>query len=105
MTCAGLAPEPELSEGKRFYSQVAEERLAFDQAAKLDRLKYTVEQAKNAPIYRDRLGGVSISSLDDLVALSRLGLPNIRGVIVGRALYEGRFTVADAVATLAAAAP
>ena len=69
MTCAGLAPEPELSEGKRFYSQVAEERLAYDQAAKLDRLKYTVEQAKNAPIYRDRLGGVSISSLDDLRSL------------------------------------
>ncbi|MEO2057413.1 MAG: 1-(5-phosphoribosyl)-5-[(5-phosphoribosylamino)methylideneamino]imidazole-4-carboxamide isomerase [Thermoleophilia bacterium] len=51
------------------------------------------------------LASGGISSLDDLVALSRLGLPNIRGVIVGRALYEGRFTVADAVATLAAAAP
>ncbi|MGB1712041.1 MAG: 1-(5-phosphoribosyl)-5-[(5-phosphoribosylamino)methylideneamino]imidazole-4-carboxamide isomerase [Miltoncostaeaceae bacterium] len=51
------------------------------------------------------LASGGISSLDDLVALSRLGLPNLRGVIVGRALYEGRFTVADAVATLAAAAP
>jgi phosphoribosylformimino-5-aminoimidazole carboxamide ribotide isomerase len=50
------------------------------------------------------LSSGGISSLDDLVALSALGLPNIRGVIVGRALYEGRFTVADAISTLAAAA-
>ena len=49
------------------------------------------------------LASGGISSLDDLVALAKLNLPNIRGVIVGRALYEGRFTVADAIATLAAA--
>ena len=50
------------------------------------------------------LASGGISSLDDLVAMSALGLPNIRGVIVGRALYEGRFTVADAISTLAASA-
>jgi phosphoribosylformimino-5-aminoimidazole carboxamide ribotide isomerase len=50
------------------------------------------------------LASGGISSLDDLAALSALGLPNIRGVIVGRALYEGRFTVADAISTLAASA-
>ena len=50
------------------------------------------------------LASGGISSLDDIVALSALGLPNIRGVIVGRALYEGRFTVADAISTLAASA-
>lgn len=49
------------------------------------------------------LASGGISSLDDLTALGRLGLPNVRGVIVGRALYEGRFTVADAIAALAAA--
>jgi len=49
------------------------------------------------------LASGGISSLDDLVALARMEVPNIRGVIVGRALYEGRFTVADAIATLAAA--
>jgi len=49
------------------------------------------------------LASGGISSLDDLVALARTEVPNIRGVIVGRALYEGRFTVADAIATLAAA--
>lgn len=39
-------------------------------------------------------GGVS--SLEDLRALRALDLPNLSGVIVGRALYEGRFTVAEA---------
>lgn len=49
------------------------------------------------------LASGGISSLDDLVALANLRIPNIRGVIVGRALYEGRFSVADAIATLATA--
>ena len=44
-------------------------------------------------------GGVA--SLDDLRRLRDLGVPTITGVIVGRALYEGRFTVAQAVRTLA----
>jgi phosphoribosylformimino-5-aminoimidazole carboxamide ribotide isomerase len=42
-----------------------------------------------------------IGSLDDLRAVAGLGLRNIEGVIVGRALYEQRFTVADAIAALA----
>ncbi len=41
-----------------------------------------------------------ISSLADLIALRDLGLPNLSGVIVGRALYEGRFTIAEALAVL-----
>ena len=45
-------------------------------------------------------GGVG--SLDDLRALRELELPNLTGVIVGKALYEGRFTVAEAQAELAA---
>lgn len=36
-----------------------------------------------------------IGTLDDLRALSKLGLDNLAGVIVGRALYESRFTVAE----------
>jgi phosphoribosylformimino-5-aminoimidazole carboxamide ribotide isomerase len=43
-------------------------------------------------------GGVG--SLDDLRALAGLGLPNLGGVIVGRALYEGRFGLAEAQRTL-----
>ena len=45
-------------------------------------------------------GGVG--SLEDLHALRELELPNLTGVIVGKALYEGRFTVAEAQAELAA---
>ena len=44
-------------------------------------------------------GGVA--SLDDLRQLATLALPNVAGVIVGRALYEGSFTVAEAQAVLA----
>ena len=43
-------------------------------------------------------GGVG--SLDDLRAIAALGLENLDGVIVGRALYEQRFTIAEARAVL-----
>jgi phosphoribosylformimino-5-aminoimidazole carboxamide ribotide isomerase len=36
-----------------------------------------------------------IGALDDLRPLAALGLENLEGVIVGKALYEGRFTVAE----------
>ena len=42
-----------------------------------------------------------IGSLEDLEALRDQAAPNVEGVIVGRALYEGRFTVADAIDALA----
>jgi len=42
-----------------------------------------------------------IGSLDDLRALADLKLPNLGGAIVGKALYEERFTVAEAKETLA----
>jgi phosphoribosylformimino-5-aminoimidazole carboxamide ribotide isomerase len=41
-------------------------------------------------------GGVAL--LDDLRRLARLQAPNVVGVIVGRALYENAFTLADAMA-------
>ncbi|MEZ5073617.1 MAG: 1-(5-phosphoribosyl)-5-[(5-phosphoribosylamino)methylideneamino] imidazole-4-carboxamide isomerase [Solirubrobacterales bacterium] len=44
-------------------------------------------------------GGVG--SLDDLVRLRAAATPSLGGVIVGRALYERRFTVAEAIAVLA----
>jgi phosphoribosylformimino-5-aminoimidazole carboxamide ribotide isomerase len=43
-------------------------------------------------------GGVG--SLEHLRAIADLGLENVAGVIVGRALYERRFTLAEAQATL-----
>ena len=42
-----------------------------------------------------------IASLDDLRALRELRLPNLEGVISGKALYEGRFGVAEAIEVLA----
>jgi phosphoribosylformimino-5-aminoimidazole carboxamide ribotide isomerase len=44
-----------------------------------------------------------IATVEDL-SLLRRELPQIEGVIVGKAIYEGRFTVAEAVATLGAPA-
>jgi phosphoribosylformimino-5-aminoimidazole carboxamide ribotide isomerase len=43
-------------------------------------------------------GGVG--TLSHLEALAQQGAPNIEGAIVGRALYERRFTVAEAIAAL-----
>jgi len=43
-----------------------------------------------------------ISSLDDLARLRDLGVANMDGIIVGRALYEGRFSVAEALDVLRA---
>jgi phosphoribosylformimino-5-aminoimidazole carboxamide ribotide isomerase len=43
-------------------------------------------------------GGVG--ELADLEALAREASPNVEGAIVGRALYERRFSVADAIAAL-----
>ncbi len=47
-------------------------------------------------------GGVG--TLADLGAIAALGDPRIEGVIVGRALYERRFTIADAISALEPAA-
>ncbi len=41
-----------------------------------------------------------ISSIDDLRAVRRLRLLNLAGVISGKALYEGRFGVAEGQAAL-----
>lgn len=57
--------------------------------------------AEAAPPLRLIASG-GISSLDDLRRLRDLGLPNLDGIIVGRALYESRFTVAEALDVLAA---
>src|SRR5438270_238379 len=41
-----------------------------------------------------------ISSVDELRALAELREPTLAGVIVGKALYEGRFTVQEGQAAL-----
>lgn len=42
-----------------------------------------------------------IGSLNDLRAVAALDVPNISGVIAGKALYEHKFTIADAITALA----
>ena len=48
----------------------------------------------------DIIASGGISSLEDLKRLKALNIANISSVIVGRALYEGRFTIAEARAIL-----
>ena len=57
----------------------------------LDSLREVAQATDGALIYSGGIG-----SLDDLRAVTGLGLDNVEGVIVGRALYEQRFTVAEA---------
>jgi phosphoribosylformimino-5-aminoimidazole carboxamide ribotide isomerase len=56
-----------------------------------DGVRRVAEAVRGSFLYS---GGVS--SVDDLRALAALRQVNLTGVIVGKALYEGRFTVADA---------
>ncbi len=57
------------------------------------------ELAASTPLELIMSGGVTW--LDDLRLLAKLPAPNVVGVIVGRALYEGSFTVAEAQAVFA----
>jgi phosphoribosylformimino-5-aminoimidazole carboxamide ribonucleotide (ProFAR) isomerase len=61
----------------------------------LKSLREVAESTDGEVIYS---GGVG--SIDDLRAIAGLELDNVGGVIVGRALYEQRFTVAEARAAL-----
>jgi phosphoribosylformimino-5-aminoimidazole carboxamide ribotide isomerase len=55
------------------------------------------EVRRIAAVVRGRwLYSGGIGQLDDLVALAALRQVNLGGVIVGKALYEGRFTIRDA---------
>ena len=61
----------------------------------LDQLRAIADDLDAELIYS---GGVG--SLDDLRALARLDLPALGGAIVGRALYEGRLDITEAVEAL-----
>ena len=65
----------------------------------IDSLRVAAEAAAQASATLMYSGGVG--SLEHLAELAALGLGALEGVIVGRALYEGRFTVAEGVAALA----
>jgi phosphoribosylformimino-5-aminoimidazole carboxamide ribotide isomerase len=57
----------------------------------LDEVRHIANVIRGRWIYS---GG--IASIDDLRALRELRLMNLAGVISGKAIYEGRFTIADA---------
>jgi phosphoribosylformimino-5-aminoimidazole carboxamide ribotide isomerase len=61
----------------------------------LDSLREAAGAIEGELIYSGGIG-----TLEDLRAVAELGLDNLGGVIVGRALYEGRFSVAEAQAAL-----
>jgi phosphoribosylformimino-5-aminoimidazole carboxamide ribotide isomerase len=63
----------------------------------LDGVKRVAEAVRGSFVYS---GGVS--SLKDLQALAALRQVNLAGVIVGKALYERRFTVAEGQSALSA---
>lgn len=52
--------------------------------------------ARSAPMPVIASGGVG--TVDDIVALA--AIPNIKGVITGKAIYEGRFTLGEALSAL-----
>ena len=66
----------------------------------LDGVRQIAEALRGTFIYS---GGVA--SLEDLERLVSLRQVNLTGVIVGKALYEGRFTVAAGQAMLTEGAP
>jgi phosphoribosylformimino-5-aminoimidazole carboxamide ribotide isomerase len=61
----------------------------------LDSLREVAEATQGEVIYSGGIG-----TLEDLRAVAALGIENVVGVIVGRALYERRFTVAEGQAAL-----
>jgi phosphoribosylformimino-5-aminoimidazole carboxamide ribotide isomerase len=80
---------------RRFvYSSI--ERDGMLEGPDLDAVAAIADAVRGSFVYS---GG--ISSLDDLRALASLRQVNLTGVIVGRALYEQRFGVADALQALA----
>jgi phosphoribosylformimino-5-aminoimidazole carboxamide ribotide isomerase len=63
----------------------------------IDELNAVAASAAGAQVIAS--GGVG--NLSDLELLARVAAPNVEGAIVGRALYEHRFSVAEGIAALA----
>jgi phosphoribosylformimino-5-aminoimidazole carboxamide ribotide isomerase len=62
----------------------------------LEEVRRVLQAARGGVIYSGGIGGLA-----DLEGLAALGEQSLEGVIVGKALYERRFTVAEAQAALA----
>lgn len=71
--------------------------ISKDGALKGPNLKEVAAMADAVSI--DVIASGGVGSLDDLTALNKLGKKNISGVIIGKALYEKKFSVNQAVRT------
>lgn len=87
--------EQMVERGARRFIFTPVERDGMLEGPGLDDARAVAEAVDGELIYS---GGVG--SLADLEALVAARIPNVTGVIVGKALYEGRFTVGDAHAVL-----
>lgn len=75
--------------------------IATDGAFTGPNLAWLTEMASAVPVPVIASGGVA--TLADFEALQALPAPGVEGVIVGKALYEERFTLSEALAALSAA--
>lgn len=84
--------------GKRFADAGAETfiftDIATDGMLSGPNLEAVEEMAKATG--KEVIASGGVSGLADLIALKKLAPSGVRGAIVGKALYEGRFTVAEA---------
>jgi phosphoribosylformimino-5-aminoimidazole carboxamide ribotide isomerase len=77
--------------GVRAFVYSSIERDGMLEGPDLDEVRHVAETVRGRFIYSGGIG--SLEHLEALVALRQV---NLTGVIVGKALYEGRFTVAEA---------
>jgi phosphoribosylformimino-5-aminoimidazole carboxamide ribotide isomerase len=87
----GVAIERLRARGVRRFVYSSIDRDGMLAGPDLDAIRRVAQTVRGSFIYS---GGVS--SLEDLRAVARLRQVNLAGVIVGKALYEQRFSVADA---------
>jgi phosphoribosylformimino-5-aminoimidazole carboxamide ribotide isomerase len=81
--------------GVRQFAYTSVDRDGMLEGPDLDEVRRVAEIVRGRFLYSGGIG-----SLADLEALAGLRQVNLAGVIVGKALYEGRFGVADAIAAL-----
>ncbi|MBV8429548.1 MAG: 1-(5-phosphoribosyl)-5-[(5-phosphoribosylamino)methylideneamino]imidazole-4-carboxamide isomerase [Solirubrobacterales bacterium] len=93
----GVAIERLQARGVRRFVYSSIERDGMLAGPDLEGVRAVAQAVRGSFVYS---GGVS--SLEDLRALARLRQVNLTGVIVGKALYEGRFTVTEGQAALEA---
>ena len=94
------APEVAAELGRRGVQRFLSTSIDVDgtmEGPAIDDLNAVAVEAPDARVIAS--GGVG--NLSDLELLARVAAPNVEGTIVGRALYERRFTVAEGIAALA----